>query len=109
VTAYIKPHKLDEVKNALREADVLGLTISEVQGHGRQGGRTETFRGTEYTVDFLPKLRVEVLCTKDDLEHIIEVLATAARTGKIGDGKIWAIDLERVLRIRTGETGDDAV
>jgi nitrogen regulatory protein PII len=109
VTAFIKPFKLEEVKDALRAADVLGLTVSEVQGRGRQGGKNETFRGAEYTVDFIPKLRVEVLCASDDVDRVVEVIAGAAKTGRIGDGKIWAIELDRVLRIRTGETGDWAV
>ena len=109
VTAYVKPHKLEEVKTALRQADVLGMTVSEVQGHGRQGGRTETFRGAEYTVEFVPKLRLEVLCTDDDVDTIVDVICGSARTGRIGDGKIWAAKLDKVLRIRTGDLDDDAV
>jgi nitrogen regulatory protein P-II 1 len=109
VTAVIKPFKLEEVKEALRGAGVLGLTVSEVQGYGRQGGKSETFRGSEYTIDFVPKVKVEVICDSGDVDKIIELIATSAKTGKIGDGKIWAFDLERLLRVRTGETGDDAI
>jgi len=109
VTAIIKPFKLEEVKDALRGAGLLGLTVSEVQGYGRQGGKTETFRGSEYKVDFVPKVKVEALVETGQVDKIIEVIATAARTDKIGDGKIWAYDLDRVMRIRTGELGDDAV
>jgi nitrogen regulatory protein PII len=109
VTAVIKPFKLEEVKEALRGAGVLGLTVSEVQGYGRQGGKSETFRGSEYTIDFVPKVKVEVICETAEVDKIIELIATAAKTGKIGDGKIWAYDLDRLLRVRTGESGDDAI
>jgi len=109
VTAIIKPFKLEEVKDALRGAGVLGLTVSEVQGYGRQGGKSETFRGTEYTIEFVPKVRVEVLCESSDAEKVVDLIATAAKTGKIGDGKIWSYDLDRVVRIRTGERGDGAI
>jgi len=109
VTAIIKPHRLDAVKDAIRDAGVVGLTVSEVQGYGRQGGKTETFRGTEYTVDFVPKVKVEVVVTDADVDKIVEVIAAAARTGKIGDGKLWAIGLDKLIRVRTGEAGDDAV
>jgi len=109
VTAIIKPFMLEDVKDALRGAGTLGLTVTEVQGYGRQGGKTEVHRGAEYTVDFVPKVRVEVLVESTDVDKIVEVIATAARTGKIGDGKIWAYDLRDVMRIRTGERGDDAV
>jgi len=109
VTAIIKPFKLDEVKEALRGAGMLGLTVSEVQGYGRQGGKTETFRGSEYTIDFVPKVRLEVIVESTDADKVFELIATAARTGKIGDGKIWAVDLDRVMRIRTGEQGDTAI
>jgi nitrogen regulatory protein P-II 1 len=109
VIAVIKPYKLDEVKDALRSAGVLGLTVSEVQGYGRQGGKTETFRGSEYTIDFVPKVRIEALCETGDVDRIIEVITGAASTGKIGDGKIWALPLDRVVRVRTGETGDAAI
>jgi nitrogen regulatory protein P-II 1 len=109
VTAIIKPFKLEEVKDALRTAGVLGLTVSEVQGYGRQGGKSEVFRGSEYRVDFVPKVKVEVLVESSQAEKIIDVIADAARTGKIGDGKIWALPVDRVMRVRTGELGDDAV
>jgi len=109
VTAVIKPFKLDEVKEALRGAGMLGLTVSEVQGYGRQGGKTETFRGSEYTIDFVPKVRLEVIVESTDADKVCALIATAARTGKIGDGKIWAVDLDRVMRIRTGEQGDTAI
>jgi nitrogen regulatory protein P-II 1 len=109
VTAIIKPHKLEEVKEALRAAGTLGLTVSEVQGYGRQGGKTETFRGSEYKVDFVPKVRIEVIVASGDVEKVVEVVANAARTGKIGDGKVWALPLDGLTRIRTGESGDDAV
>src|SRR5207253_2270482 len=108
VTAIIKPFKLDEVKEALRGAGMLGLTASEVQGYGRQGGKTETFRGSEYKVDFVPKVKVEVLVEGTQVDKVIDLIAISARTGKIGDGTIWAYDLDRVMRIRTGELGDAA-
>jgi nitrogen regulatory protein P-II 1 len=109
VTAIIKPFKLEEVKEALRSAGVLGLTVSEVQGYGRQGGKSEVFRGSEYKVDFVPKVKVEVLVESSHAEKIMDIIAEAARTGKIGDGKIWAMPVERLMRVRTGELGDDAV
>ena len=109
VTAIVKPYKLEEVKDALRGAGLLGLTVSEVQGYGRQGGKSETFRGSEYTIDFIPKVKVEVLCESGDVEKVIEVIAAAAKTGKIGDGKIWSYDLDTVMRIRTSERGDGAI
>ena len=109
VTAIIKPFKLEEVKEAIRGAGVLGLTVSEVQGFGRQGGKTETFRGSEYKMEFVPKVRIEVLVETSQVDKMVEVIASSARTGKIGDGKIWAYDLDRLMRIRTGEVGDDAV
>jgi nitrogen regulatory protein P-II 1 len=109
VTAIIKPYRLEEVREAIRAAGVIGLTVSEVQGYGRQGGKTETFRGSEYTIDFVPKVRVEVVVKDDELDKIIDVIAEAGRTGKIGDGKLWAHSLDRLMRIRTGETGDDAL
>jgi nitrogen regulatory protein P-II 1 len=109
VTAIIKPFKLEEVKEALRGAGILGLTVSEVQGYGRQGGKSETWRGTEYKVDFVPKVKIEVLCDSADAEKVIDIVSTHARTGKIGDGKIWAVDLARVMRIRTGERDGDAL
>jgi nitrogen regulatory protein P-II 1 len=109
ITAIIKPFKLDDVKTALRELGVLGLTVSEVQGYGRQGGKSETFRGSEYTVDFVPKVRIDVLVDDTAVDKVFDTLATAARTGKIGDGKIWATEASRVMRVRTGEMGEDAL
>ena len=109
VTAIIKPYRLEEVREAIRTAGVIGLTVSEVQGYGRQGGKTETFRGSEYTIDFVPKVRVEVVVKDEELDKIIDVIADAGRTGKIGDGKLWAYPLARLMRIRTGETDDDAL
>ncbi len=109
VTAVIKPHKLEDVKEALAGAGILGMTITEVQGYGRQGGKSETFRGSEYKVDFIPKVKVEVVIDSGLLDKVIEIIGSAARTGKIGDGKVWAYDLDRVMRVRTGELGGDAV
>ena len=109
VTAVIKPHMLDPVKDALRSAGIQGLTVTEVRGFGRQGGHTETYRGAEYTIDLLPKLKLEVLCAIEDAEKVMEIIRTSAHTGKIGDGKVWMIDVDRLLRIRTGEFGDEAV
>ena|SRR5579885_2441523 len=109
VTAIIKPYKLEEVKEALQGAGILGLTVSEVQGYGRQGGKTETFRGSEYKVDFVPKVKLEVLVDTADADKVIDLIASSARTGKIGDGKVWAVDVDRLLRVRTGESGDDAL
>jgi nitrogen regulatory protein P-II 1 len=109
ITAIIKPFKLEEVKEALRGAGVLGLTVSEVQGYGRQGGKNETFRGSEYKIEFVPKVKIEALVDSSQGEKIVDVIASAARTGKIGDGKVWALDLDRLMRIRTSELGDDAV
>jgi nitrogen regulatory protein P-II 1 len=109
VTAIIKPFKLDDVKEALRAAGVLGLTVSEIQGFGRQGGKTEAFRGSEYKVEFVPKVMIQVLVDSAAVDKVLEVVAESARTGKIGDGKIWAVPIDRVMRIRTGELGDDAI
>ena len=109
IEAIIKPFKLEEVKEALRSAGVLGLTVSEIQGYGRQGGKTEAFRGSEYQVDFVPKVMIEVLVETGDVDKVIEIVGNAARTGKIGDGKIWATPVDRLMRIRTGELGDDAI
>jgi nitrogen regulatory protein P-II 1 len=109
VTAIIKPFKLEEVKEALRSAGILGLTVSEIQGYGRQGGKTEAFRGSEYKVDFVPKVMIEVLVETGDVDKVIEIVGNTARTGKIGDGKIWATPVDRLMRIRTGELGDDAI
>jgi nitrogen regulatory protein P-II 1 len=109
ITAIVKAYKLDEVKEALTKAGVSGMTVTETRGFGRQGGHTETYRGTEYQVDFVPKIKVEVLCSTEDIESVTAVIADAARTGKIGDGKIWVTPVERIERIRTGELGADAV
>ena len=109
ITAIIKPFKLDDVKNALKAAGVAGMTVTEVQGFGRQAGHTEVYRGAEYTVDFVPKVRIEVLADDDLAASIISTLAAAAQTGKIGDGKIWTTPVEDVQRIRTGELGPDAI
>jgi len=109
VTAVIKPHALADVKAALEAAGVAGLTVSEAQGHGRQRGHTEVYRGAEYQVDFLPKVRVEVLVQDHDLESTITALVGAARRGSIGDGKIWVVPVDDVIRVRTGERGHDAL
>ena len=109
VTAVIKPFKLDEVREALAEVGVTGLTVTEVKGFGRQKGHTELYRGAEYVVDFLPKVKVEVVVDDNVADHAVEAIIKAARTGKIGDGKIFVWDVEQVIRIRTGETGPDAV
>ena len=109
ITAVIKPHKLEEVKEALRLTGALGLTVSEVQGYGRQGGKTETFRGSEYTVEFVPKVKIEVLVASATVEAAVGAITEAARTGKICDGKVWAVAVEQLTRVRTGEVGDDAL
>jgi nitrogen regulatory protein P-II 1 len=109
VTAIVKPHMLEAVKDALRAAGVAGLTVSEVKGFGRQGGHTETYRGAEYKIDFVPKVKIEVLVESGEAEKVVEVIAGAARTGKIGDGKIWVAAMDQAVRIRTGEMGSDAV
>jgi nitrogen regulatory protein P-II 1 len=109
ITAIIKPFALDNVKDALKAAGVQGLTITETKGFGRQGGHTETYRGAEYSVDFVPKIKVEVLVDDTDVERMTTVIADAARTDKIGDGKIWSTPVGSVLRIRTGEMGPDAL
>lgn len=109
VTAVIKPHRLEPVIEALRDVDVQGLTASEVRGFGRQGGHSETYRGTEYRVDFIPKVRVEVVVAAADADRVADAIVEAARTGKIGDGKVWITPVDSVVRIRTGERGDDAL
>jgi len=109
VTAIIKPHMLDEVKDALKGKGVTGITVSEVKGFGRQGGHTETYRGTEYTIEFLPKVKVEVVVDDGDVDGVVDAIAGSAQTGKIGDGKIWVTSVGRLVRIRTGEEGVDAV
>ena len=109
VTAIIKPFKLDEVREALSAVGVAGITVTEVKGFGRQKGHTELYRGAEYVVDFLPKVKIEAAVKDDLLEQVVEAIEKAASTGKIGDGKIFVFDLEQVIRIRTGETGTDAL
>ena len=109
IEAIIKPFKLDEVREALSELGCSGLTVTEVKGFGRQKGHTELYRGAEYTVDFLPKMKVEVILADAMVEKAIDAIITAARTGKIGDGKIFVMDVSQVVRIRTGETNEDAV
>ena len=109
VVAIVKPFRLDEVKEALREAGVNGLTTTEVEGFGRQRGHTEVYRGAEYQVDFVPKVKIEILCDDEQVTQIVDAIAKAARTGKIGDGKIWVVTAEQVVRIRTGEMGPDAL
>ena len=109
ITAIIKPFKLDDAKEALRGLGVTGMTVSEVQGFGRQRGHTEVYRGTEYTVDFVPKVRIEVLADDADVGRIVDAISAAARTDKIGDGKVWVVPVETVVRIRTGEMGPDAL
>ncbi len=109
IEAIIKPFKLDEVKDQLNEKGAFGMTVTEVKGYGRQKGHTELYRGAEYTVDFLPKIKLEILVKDDQLEEIIQVIMQAAQTGKIGDGKIFVSDLQDVIRIRTEERGEDAI
>jgi nitrogen regulatory protein P-II 1 len=109
VTAIIKPHKLEEVKEAARSIGVEGLTVSEVQGYGRQGGKSETFRGSEYNLEFVPKVKVELLVDSTIVDKVFDTIATAARTGKIGDGKVWAVEVAQTMRVRTGELGTDAL
>ncbi len=109
VTAIIKPFKLDDVREALSDIGISGVTVTEVKGFGRQKGHTELYRGAEYVVDFLPKVKMEIAIVEDMLEQAIEAIVKAANTGKIGDGKIFVTDLEQVIRIRTGETGSDAI
>ena len=109
LTAIIKPFKLDDVRNALSEIGIQGMTLTEVKGFGRQKGHTELYRGAEYVVDFLPKMKIEIAVADDQLASVIEAVSGAARTGKIGDGKIFVTDLSECVRIRTGETGGDAL
>jgi nitrogen regulatory protein P-II 1 len=109
VTAIVKPFKLDEVKDALKAAGIMGMTVSEVRGFGRQGGHTETYRGAEYKIDFVPKAKIELVLDDSEVDRAIDVIVEAARTGKIGDGKIWVTDVGRLIRIRTGDEGVDAV
>ena len=109
VTAIVKPFALGDVKDALERLGVLGMTVSEVQGFGRQKGHTEVYRGAEYTVDFVPKVRVEVVVADDMAAKVVDVVVEAARTGKIGDGKVWTTRVEQIVRVRTGERGADAL
>jgi nitrogen regulatory protein P-II 1 len=109
VTAIIKPFKLDDVKTALKAAGVVGMTVTEVRGFGRQGGHTETYRGTEYQVDFLPKVKIETIVDDADAAAVVDAIVGAARSDKIGDGKVWVSSVDDLVRIRTGETGPDAV
>ena len=109
ITAIVKPFKVEDVKDALKGVGISGLTVSEVQGFGRQGGHTEVYRGTEYKVDFVPKVKVEVIVSDDDAQSVVDAIAAAARTGKIGDGKVWVTTVESLTRIRTGEQGNDAI
>lgn len=109
VTGIIKPHKLDDVQAALKAAGVLGVTVSEVRGFGRQGGHTETYRGAEYNIDFVPKVKIEVVCEEGAADGIVETIIVAGQTGRIGDGKVWTTPVGQVARIRTGERGRDAI
>ena len=109
ITAIVKPYRLDEVKTALQELGVHGLTVTEASGYGRQRGHTEVYRGAEYQVDFQPKVRIEVLCDVTAVTRVVDAIVATGRTGKIGDGKVWVTDVDQVVRIRTGEMGDDAI
>ena len=109
VTAVIKPHKVDDVKAALKDAGVQGMTVDEVKGFGRQGGHTEVYRGAEYTIDLLPKVRIEVVVDDADVDKVADAIIGAARTDKIGDGKVWITPVDRIIRIRTGERDGDAI
>ena len=109
ITAIIKPFKLDDVRQSLAEIGIQGITVTEVKGFGRQKGHTELYRGAEYVVDFLPKVKIELAVADDRVDQVIETITQAARTGKIGDGKIFTLDLDSVLRVRTGETGESAL
>ena len=109
IVALVKPHRLDEVRAALNEVGVHGMTTNEVKGYGRQGGHSEIYRGAEYTVSFVPKVKVEVVTSDAMMEPAVEAIATAAKTGRIGDGKIFVLDVAKAVRIRTGEVGDDAL
>jgi len=109
ITAIIKPFTLEDVKSGLEQIGVVGMTVSEVQGYGRQKGHTEVYRGAEYAVDFVPKVRVEVVVDDEDVDKVAEVIVDAARTGKIGDGKVWVSPVDSIIRVRTGERGTEAV
>lgn len=109
VTAIIKPHKVDDVKDALKEIGITGITVTEVKGFGRQGGHTETYRGAEYTVEFTPKAKLDIVVNAEDVGSVTDTIRTTANSDKIGDGKIWVTPVEAVVRIRTGEQGKDAI
>jgi nitrogen regulatory protein PII len=109
ITALIKPFKLDDVKDALKHVGVVGITVSEVRGFGRQGGHTEVYRGAEYQIDFVPKVKLEILSSEESVDGIVTAITDAARTDKIGDGKIWVSSVDSIVRIRTGEMGGDAI
>ncbi len=109
VTAVVKPFRLEEVKSALQEAGISGMTVSEAQGFGRQGGHTEVYRGAEYRIDFVPKIRIEVVVDDTEADRVVRLIVEAARTGRIGDGKVWTTPVEDLIRIRTGERGPDAL
>ena len=109
VTAVVKPHKWDDVRSALEMVGITGMTVSEVSGYGRQKGHTEVYRGAEYSVDFVPKVRVEVIVDDSAVDKVVDVIVQAARTGKIGDGKVWVSPVDTVVRVRTGERGNDAI
>jgi len=109
ITAIVKPFKLDDVKDALKAIGVQGITVSEVRGFGRQGGHTETYRGAEYKIDFVPKVRLEIVVNDSQVDAVVDAIKSSAATGKIGDGKIWVSNVDRLIRIRTGEEGSDAV
>ena len=109
VTAIVKPHRVEEVKQALQGLGIQGLTLSEVRGYGRQRGHTEVYRGAEYTVDFVPKARLDILVTDGQVDEVVDTLIAAARTDQVGDGKVWVTTVDQAVRIRTGEQGDDAL
>ncbi len=109
VTAVIKPHKLEEVKDALKGIGITGLTVDEVKGFGRQGGHTETYRGAEYKVDLLPKVKIDVVCAESDVDNVVDTIVAAAKTDKIGDGKVWVTPVTKIVRIRTSEMGEEAL
>ena len=109
ITTIIKPFKLDDVKDALKSVGIQGMTVSEVKGFGRQGGHTETYRGSEYAIDFVPKVQIELVVDDSQVDNVVDTIRTAAATGKIGDGKIWITEVTRLIRLRTGEEGTDAI
>ncbi len=109
ITTIIKPFKLDDVKEALKSVGIQGMTVSEVKGFGRQGGHTETYRGSEYAIDFVPKVQIELVVDDSQVDSVVDTIRTAAATGKIGDGKIWITEVTRLIRLRTGEEGTDAI